>query len=285
MLQPFSINSTASQSSSAGCVGGVPLRPKSKTVGDQRLAEVPRPDVVDGHACRQRVAGGRRPICASAARRPVLVFGNGLRRDGVGLQVRFERLERPGQRRVCVAGVARAPCGAASTAPARCRFAACASASARASGASSARARLLPPPAATACCFLRQCRAAGPAPASPLPRGACRRRRDRLPQRGVSCGAGRTPASRSGVFRGLAPAPSSALAQRALGQTACRLSASRPLQVILQHERPQPRLIRLRRQHDRRDRQTAPAASKLGKPGVDLAFLVRPFASLPRMCR
>ena len=33
MLQPDSINSTANQSSNSGCVGGVPLRPKSKTVG------------------------------------------------------------------------------------------------------------------------------------------------------------------------------------------------------------------------------------------------------------
>ena len=32
MLQPLSMNSTASQSSSAGCVGALPLRPKSKTV-------------------------------------------------------------------------------------------------------------------------------------------------------------------------------------------------------------------------------------------------------------
>ena len=33
MLQPWSMSSTASQSSSSGCVGGVPLRPKSNTVG------------------------------------------------------------------------------------------------------------------------------------------------------------------------------------------------------------------------------------------------------------
>ena len=58
----------------AGCVGGRPLRPKSKTVGDQGLAEVPRPDVIDGDASRQRMS---RSVSqrASAVRRPVLVAG------------------------------------------------------------------------------------------------------------------------------------------------------------------------------------------------------------------
>ena len=45
----------ASQSSSSGCVGGSPRAPKSSGVRTRPLAEQVEPDLIDGHARRQRV--------------------------------------------------------------------------------------------------------------------------------------------------------------------------------------------------------------------------------------
>ena len=58
--QPPSTNSAASQSSSSGCDGRPPLKPKSLGVRDDPLAEVVLPEPVDDHARRQRVPAGRR---------------------------------------------------------------------------------------------------------------------------------------------------------------------------------------------------------------------------------
>ena len=54
-------------------------RPQAEVVrrGDQRLAEVPRPDVIDGDAGRQRVRGGRRSSGPVRAAGPVLTFEYG----------------------------------------------------------------------------------------------------------------------------------------------------------------------------------------------------------------
>ena len=62
MLQLCSMSSTASQSSNSGCVGGVPLRPKSNTVGTSGLAHVPHPDVIDRDARRQRMTRVGKPL-------------------------------------------------------------------------------------------------------------------------------------------------------------------------------------------------------------------------------
>src|SRR5262252_8568096 len=76
MLQPDSMNSAASQSSSSGCVGGAPLRPKSKTLGTiglpKCLAQMWLTATRAGNGLRQSVNQ-----VASAVRRPVLVRGNG----------------------------------------------------------------------------------------------------------------------------------------------------------------------------------------------------------------
>ena len=65
-----------------------PLAAEVEDGRDQRRAEVPRPDVVDRDPGRQRIA--RSVIhSASADRRPVLVVGNGFRRDPRS-RVRFE---------------------------------------------------------------------------------------------------------------------------------------------------------------------------------------------------
>ncbi len=103
MLQPFSISSTASQSSNSGCVGGGALAAEVEDGRRPAAAEVPRPDVIDRDAGRQRVpsvghpAGQRRtPAGARRRERPAA------RR--LGLQVRLGRLQRAAQRRVRLAG-------------------------------------------------------------------------------------------------------------------------------------------------------------------------------------
>ena len=66
-----------SQSSSSGCVGASPRRPKSPGVPTSAFAEVVHPDAVDEHAGRQRVVLRRRsrgPVRAGRCR-----LANGLR--------------------------------------------------------------------------------------------------------------------------------------------------------------------------------------------------------------
>ena len=67
--QPSSINSQASQSSSSGCVGGVPRTPKSLGVATKRRAEQVSPHAIDPHARRERIvaAGDRLGHFAPAA--------------------------------------------------------------------------------------------------------------------------------------------------------------------------------------------------------------------------
>ena len=250
MLQPCSMNSTASQSSSSGCVGGVPLRPKSKTVGDQRLAEVPRPDVVDRDAGRQRVApvghpAGQRGAPAGAGRRERLVARR------LGLQVRFERLHAP-RRAACTSRPApRPPCAAASTAAfAASRFfcAASAFAASASSDVQLRRGRGLPrPPPAAA---VRSSRAASPASsfasAGRRPSGPRAVRGGPRPDR-----VGPRPPRRPGPSpRPRRPAPLAG--RRRLGRPACACSSAarafaalrlRLAQQVLDHERPQARRV------------------------------------------
>ena len=74
MLQPLSISSAASQSRSSGCVGGLPFRPKSKTVG---TSGVPRCRAQRWFTATRAVSGLRRSVIhsASALRRPLLRHG------------------------------------------------------------------------------------------------------------------------------------------------------------------------------------------------------------------
>ena len=74
MLQPESMSSTASQSSSAGWVGGLPLRPKSNTVG---TSGVPKCRIQMWLTATRAVSGLSRSAIqrARASRRPVLVAG------------------------------------------------------------------------------------------------------------------------------------------------------------------------------------------------------------------
>ena len=70
MLQPRFMNSTASQSSSSGCVGGSPILPKLSSV-----PTMPRPkwwcqSAIDDDARGQRVVAASRATRASASRRP-----------------------------------------------------------------------------------------------------------------------------------------------------------------------------------------------------------------------
>ena len=58
-LQPFSMNSTASQSSSSGCEGGSHCRPRSSLVADQAGSEIGLPDPVDQRSGRRRRVCGR----------------------------------------------------------------------------------------------------------------------------------------------------------------------------------------------------------------------------------
>ena len=74
MLQPRSISSAASQSSSAGCDGGWPLRPKSFTVGTIARPKW-RPQM--WLTATRAVSGFDSSAIqrAKASRRPVLVAG------------------------------------------------------------------------------------------------------------------------------------------------------------------------------------------------------------------
>src|SRR6476659_7060907 len=74
MLQPRSINSTAIQSSSGWFVGGLPLRPKSNTVG---TIAAPKWRIQMWLAATRAARGLSREVIqfASAVRRPVLSFG------------------------------------------------------------------------------------------------------------------------------------------------------------------------------------------------------------------
>ena len=68
MLQPRSMNSTASQSSNSGCDGRAALRAEIFDCLDDASAEKLFPDPVDGHAGRQRILPARQP---SGQREPV----------------------------------------------------------------------------------------------------------------------------------------------------------------------------------------------------------------------
>ena len=59
--QPFSTNQFASQSSSSGCVGFSPIRPKSLGVRTSAFAEVRLPDAIDDDSRRQRILRIRKP--------------------------------------------------------------------------------------------------------------------------------------------------------------------------------------------------------------------------------
>ena len=74
MLQPFSMNSTASQSSSSGCEGFLPLRPKSKTLSTRGL---PKCRIQMWLTATRAVSGFMGCVIhsARARRRPVLVLG------------------------------------------------------------------------------------------------------------------------------------------------------------------------------------------------------------------
>src|SRR5215475_13222221 len=71
MLHPLVTNSDANQSSNSGLVGGVPLRPKSNTVG---TSAVPMCRVQRWLTATRAVSGFRGSVIhsASALRRPVL---------------------------------------------------------------------------------------------------------------------------------------------------------------------------------------------------------------------
>src|SRR5262245_19282837 len=73
-LTDGSINSTASQSRRAGCEGGLPLRPKSKTDG---TSGAPKCRIQMWLIAARAVRGFSRLAthCARASRRPVLVAG------------------------------------------------------------------------------------------------------------------------------------------------------------------------------------------------------------------
>ena len=73
MLQPRSANSTASQSSSSGCVGGIALASEIVRRADDSLAEMSLPDAIDHHAGQQRIVRRCQPraraLCGAAERR------------------------------------------------------------------------------------------------------------------------------------------------------------------------------------------------------------------------
>ena len=80
MLQPDSMNSTASQSSSSWCTGRAVRNPKSNVDATERLSKMSHPDMIDGDPCRQRIAAVDDPACqrkpaARADRRVWLVAG------------------------------------------------------------------------------------------------------------------------------------------------------------------------------------------------------------------
>ena len=109
MLQPCSTSSTPASRAARDGSAAAPLRPKSKTVGTSGSAEVPRPEVIDRDAGRERIAlvgdpprqGGP---SAGAGRR------ESLRARRFGFQVRFGRLAAP-RRGVNFSPGCRSPCG------------------------------------------------------------------------------------------------------------------------------------------------------------------------------
>ena len=121
------MNSTASQSSSSGCVGGSPLMPKSSDGADEAAAEQLGPPAVDRDAGRQRVVAVDQPAgqveAVGAARRgsgcsTPGVPGCDFARPGVRKSPRLKTARRPRlgqllhhQRR----GAAAAPCSCCSS--------------------------------------------------------------------------------------------------------------------------------------------------------------------------
>ena len=79
MLQPRSMNSTASQSSNSGCVGGLAHLAEVVQRGDDAPAEVVAPDAIDDHARGQRILRGAEPFGQRApASRSAAVRGRNL---------------------------------------------------------------------------------------------------------------------------------------------------------------------------------------------------------------
>ena len=91
-LQPFSTNSTASQSSNSGCVGRLAHDAEIAGRGDDADAEMVLPETIDDDAGRQRVVLPRQPS-ASAERRPVVFRSAGGVGVGAAQEKRESRLE------------------------------------------------------------------------------------------------------------------------------------------------------------------------------------------------
>ena len=78
MLQPLRMNSSASQSSSSGCVGLSPCKPKLLDERHDAAAEVVLPDAIDHDAGSQRIVWGGDPVGQDAASAACLCPGAAL---------------------------------------------------------------------------------------------------------------------------------------------------------------------------------------------------------------